>query len=155
MFDEENLISLTIFLSFCLSVHNTYVQPWLWGYVFFAFFASERNAKTKRNGRENNFFFAKRFFLFAGNATLHWVVWLHSTTDCTYSTCCTDTDHATFRLGWGTVVNWYLSNYWDVRSFEITSTVRLMKIYQNEGILFYRNKNIFRFPQKMIFRKLE
>ena len=36
MFDEENLISLTIFLSFCLSVHNTYVQPWLWGYVFFA-----------------------------------------------------------------------------------------------------------------------
>ena len=30
MFDEENLISLAIFLSFCLSVHNTYVQPWLW-----------------------------------------------------------------------------------------------------------------------------
>jgi len=25
MFDEENLISLAIFLSFCLSVHNTYV----------------------------------------------------------------------------------------------------------------------------------
>ena len=30
MFDEENLISLAIFLSFCLSVHNTYVQPWFW-----------------------------------------------------------------------------------------------------------------------------
>ena len=40
MFDEENLISLAIFLSFCLSVHNTYVQPWLWGYVFFATFLS-------------------------------------------------------------------------------------------------------------------
>ena len=38
MFDEENLISLAIFLSFCQSVHNTYVQPWLWGYVFFAKF---------------------------------------------------------------------------------------------------------------------
>ena len=31
-----NLISLAIFLSFCLTVHNTYVQPRLWGYVFFA-----------------------------------------------------------------------------------------------------------------------
>ena len=30
----------------------------------YALFASERNAKTKRNGRE---IFAKRFFLFAGN----------------------------------------------------------------------------------------
>ena len=27
MFDEENLISLAIFLSFCMSVHNSYVQP--------------------------------------------------------------------------------------------------------------------------------
>ena len=26
MFDEENLISLATFLSFCLSVHNTYVH---------------------------------------------------------------------------------------------------------------------------------
>ena len=33
---EENLISLAIFLSFCLSVQNTNVQPWLRGYVFFA-----------------------------------------------------------------------------------------------------------------------
>ena len=38
MFDEENLISLAIFLSFCLFVHNTFVQPWLWGYVFFSKF---------------------------------------------------------------------------------------------------------------------
>ena len=36
MFDEENLISLAIFLSFCLSVHSTYVQQRLWVYVFFA-----------------------------------------------------------------------------------------------------------------------
>ena len=97
MFYEENLISFGFFLSFCLSVHNTYVQPWLWGYVFFAkifvffriififfakfslhffakqieakftqnfakkakifaFFVSERNAKTKRNGRKKKNF---------------------------------------------------------------------------------------------------
>ena len=83
MFDEDNLILPAIFLSFCLSVHNTYVQPWLWGYVFFAitfvffshnfhnrkreifaFFVSERNAKSKQNVQEK-----KRFFLFAGNPT--------------------------------------------------------------------------------------
>ena len=36
MFDEENLISLAIFLSFCLSVHNTYV---LFSQYFFAKFS--------------------------------------------------------------------------------------------------------------------
>ena len=32
---KNSKIFLRIFLSFCLSIHNTYVQPWLWGYVFF------------------------------------------------------------------------------------------------------------------------
>ena len=30
---------------------------------------------------------------------LHCVTWLDGTTDCIYITCCTGTDHATFRLG--------------------------------------------------------
>ena len=34
--------------------------------IFFTFFARERNAKIKRNGREQKKF-AKLFFLFAGN----------------------------------------------------------------------------------------
>ena len=62
MVDEENLISLAIFLSFCLSVHNTYVQPWLWGYVFFAnifvFFSHNFHFF-----REIFFFFFALFFL--------------------------------------------------------------------------------------------
>ena len=33
-------------------------------------------------------------------STLHWVAGLDGTTECLYSTCCTGTDHATFRLGW-------------------------------------------------------
>ena len=35
----------------------------------FAFFASERNAKMKQNGREK-FFFRETIFLFAGNPNL-------------------------------------------------------------------------------------
>ena len=31
--------------------------------------------------------------------SLYWVAWLDSTTDCMCSTCCTDKEHATFRLG--------------------------------------------------------
>jgi len=33
-------------------------------------------------------------------STLHWVARLDSTTKCTYSTCCTGTEHATFRVAW-------------------------------------------------------
>ena len=46
------MISLANFLRFCLSVHNTYVQPWLWGNVFrkiFVFFS--RNFVFPRNFR--------------------------------------------------------------------------------------------------------
>ena len=40
----------------------------------FAFFASERNAKIKRNGREIFFrIFAKQFFLFAGNSKYNYI----------------------------------------------------------------------------------
>ena len=65
MFDEENLISLAIFLSFCLSVHNTYVQPRLWGYVFFAktFVLFRIILFFSRNFRI--FYFAKISYFFA------------------------------------------------------------------------------------------
>ena len=36
MFDEENLISLAIFLSFCLFVHKTYIQPYDYEAVYFS-----------------------------------------------------------------------------------------------------------------------
>ena len=61
MFDEENLISLAIFLSFCLCPQ--YVQPWLWGYVFFAnflcFFAKQIEAKFREKS-ENFCIFSER-----------------------------------------------------------------------------------------------
>ena len=50
MFDEENLIQLAIFLSFCLSVHNTYVQ-------FLHYFLRPNEMKKMQN-------FHKRMFPF-------------------------------------------------------------------------------------------
>ena len=41
------------------------------------------------------------FCIKRAGSTLHWVAWLDSTTEWIYSTCCTGTDHATFRLGLG------------------------------------------------------
>ena len=70
MFDEENLISQAIFLSFCLSVHKTYVQPRLWGFfcpnlcvfslilVFFSKFSYYFFAKF------SHYFFRKIFTFF-------------------------------------------------------------------------------------------
>ena len=63
MFDEENLISLAILLSFCLSffkfritfakfLHLFFLPYFFAKFLIFAFFASERKSKMKRNGRE-------------------------------------------------------------------------------------------------------
>ena len=44
----------------------------------FRIFASERNAQMKRNSREKNAKFSwKRFFLFAGNPIVGFLVWFH------------------------------------------------------------------------------
>ena len=71
MFNEENLISLDIFLSFCLSVHKPYYEAMYFSQnfyffceIFVLFFREISRENEMRKQRE---VVAKRLFLFAGN----------------------------------------------------------------------------------------